>query len=307
MDITLALGGGGVRGISHLGVIQFLEEKGFCIRAIAGTSAGSIFGAFVCAGHKPVEVADFLSKIDQKKLFSRSQNADPSLIGVAGIKKILADLLGNTEFKNLSIPFATTAVDLLSGREVILNKGKVIEAVLASAAIPGVFPPVQKGNLVLIDGGILDPVPVTVSRWLNSKPPVIASVLSQYPPTPLTKNPEFPIPIPGPAVVKEYFSHLKITHALNIFLRAVDIESVSLTELRLKVDHPSIIVRPDVSNIGILDKIDIFELMNIGYQAAERAFTDFDKPFNHLNRFFARLKRTDSTAESIQGYIHPEF
>ena len=89
MDLALALGGGGVRGISHIGVIRCLEEEGFHIRAIAGASAGSIAGALYAAGYTPLEIEDIIARVDQKKIFGRKPSDGPSLMGLAGLTGLL--------------------------------------------------------------------------------------------------------------------------------------------------------------------------------------------------------------------------
>ena len=179
MEISLALGGGGMRGIAHIGVIRCLEEAGYRISAIAGTSAGGIVAAVYAAGYNPGDMISVLLKMDQSRLFGRRVNDGPSLMGVSGISDILHHLLGDRTFNDLRIPVALTATDANTGKEVILHHGKVFHAVLATIAVPGVFPPRHCGSAQLLDGGVVDPVPAAVSRWLAPGDPVIAVPLDQ--------------------------------------------------------------------------------------------------------------------------------
>ncbi len=180
-DISLALGGGGIRGIAHIGVIRKLQENGYKIKAVSGTSAGGLVGAIFAAGYSPDEIEDILLNIDQSRMFSLSLNSSPSLLSLQGIAEMLTTLLGDRYFDTLKIPFACTAVDIDTAQEIIINQGRIIEAVLATAAFPGVFPPVKLGNCNLVDGGVLDPVPVTVARWLAPNLPIVAVCLSPEP------------------------------------------------------------------------------------------------------------------------------
>jgi len=122
MEISLALGGGGSKGFAHLGVLRCLEKEGFKIRAVAGTSAGGIVSTLYAAGYNPDELLDRFKEFDQSRLFGRQPGDGPSLLGVAGINHLLADLLGERTFDDLRIPCAVTAVDLRLEKEVGIEK-----------------------------------------------------------------------------------------------------------------------------------------------------------------------------------------
>ncbi len=292
MEIALALGGGGVKGFSHIGVIRCLEEEGFHIGGIAGASAGSIAGALYAAGYSPCELEDIIARFDQKKMFGRKPADGPSLMGLAGLTGLLEDLLGNKQFDDLHLPFAAVCVDLRVGQEVVVNRGKVVQAILASSAIPGIFPPRQIGNSLLVDGAVLNPVPVNVARWLFPDRPVTAVILSRFP-SAQPHNPfSPPIPLPGPAPVMEYLSRLRLAQAFNIFIRSVEIGSDALAEFRLQVDRPEVIIRPEVSTIGILDSVNIHDLVELGYQACKTALPELKKAVSWSGRIMLRLRQT---------------
>jgi len=292
IDISLALGGGGVKGVAHIGVIRCLEEQGFRIRAVAGTSAGSLVGALYAAGVTPLEIEEIITRVDQNRMFGRLPSDGPSLMGLAGISKALTEVIGKTSFDELKIPFACTAVDAHTAREVIMRQGRVLEAVLASSAVPGVFPAVHYGEWLLIDGGVLDPVPVNLARWLAPELPVVAVVLSPAPDH-WAEVPAIHIPHPGsiPAPIIEQLARLRIAQAFQIFVQSVDITSRMLTELRLEIDQPEVIIRPEVGKYGILEPVDVHELIRVGEAAAQQAYPQIRKTMGWANQMSRRLRR----------------
>ncbi len=271
-DIALALGGGGVKGIAHIGVIRKLEKEGFKIRAIAGTSAGGIVGAVYAAGINLDRITSELTMVNQKKFFSRQPNDPPSLLGLAGLVNFLNTYLEGKNFSDLNIPLALTAVDIRSKQEIILNKGDVTRAVLATVAIPGVFPAVIMDEMELVDGGVLDPVPVAVARWLAPHLPIVAVCLSPVPEE-WREMPELGVPIepPLPRPILEQITHSRFAQSLRIFVNSMDITSRMVTELRLQVEKPDVIIRPEVHHIAPLDRVNPQELLDAGEQSVDEA------------------------------------
>lgn len=268
MDITLALGGGGIRGVAHIGVLRALERHGFTVKAIAGTSAGGLVGALYAAGKTPDELESVITNLDQKKLFTRDKQDGPALLGINGLVVLLTELLGDCSFADLKIPFACTAVDTMTGRQVILHEGGVLQAVAATVAVPGVFPPVKLNGFTLIDGGVLDPVPVRLARWLAPQHAVQAVVLSPAVPRITTKATQA-LPIPGPKPLVDTIARLRLSQALNIYLRSMEISGQATTELRLSTDQPDVIIRPNLVGIGLLDKVDPLKLIVAGERAVD--------------------------------------
>ncbi len=268
MDITLALGGGGIRGVAHIGVLRALERYGFTVKAIAGTSAGGLVGALYASGKTPDELESVITNLDQKKLFTRGKEDGPALLGIAGLVQLLTELLGDCDFKDLKIPFACTAVDTLTGRQVILHEGGVLQAVTATVAVPGVFPPVKLDNFTLIDGGVLDPVPVRLARWLDPHLPVPAVVLNPAAPRVTTRATQA-LPIPGPKPLVDTIAKLRLSQALNIYMRSMEISGQATTELRLCNDKPDVIIRPELTGIGLLDRVDPLKLIVAGERAVD--------------------------------------
>lgn len=286
MDIVLALSGGGSKGNAHLGVLKVLEREGFRIRAIAGTSIGGLIGAVYLCGFSPDDLLTRFKELDSSKFFGHEDDEEPSILGMSGASRILTEMLGDKTFEDLPVPFAVTAVDLNSGQPVVISEGRLVDAVLATIALPGIFPARNWGEHLLIDGGVINPVPVNVARSLASNLPVVAVVLNDLHGPPV--KPPMP-PIPGPAPVIQYLSRLRVAQALNVFLRSMDISGRMLTELRLELDKPDVILWPDVAGIGMLDKVDVVELAQRGEAATEAKLDDLRRVTRWPYRVASRL------------------
>ena len=272
MDITLALGGGGTRGAAHIGVLRILENNGFHIRALSGTSIGSIVAAFYAAGHTPDQIQDIFLSVDQSKLYGWPLSDGAGLLGVRGITEILKKHLGDKTFDDLKLPCAVVAVDLNSNREIILQEGCVVDAILGSIAVPGLFPPKDLDLYRLIDGGTLDPVPVRSARALFPGLPVIAATLMMPLDTPATPPGVASAPVSN--LLVQQITRLNITQAFRVFADAIDIISREMAEMRLRIDAPDGIIRPDVGGINLLDKIDVQEIVSRGERATEAVLPD---------------------------------
>jgi len=290
MEITLALGGGGVRGVAHIGVLRALENHGFKIRAIAGTSAGGLVGAVYAAGFSTEKIEKAVNEMDSNRSFWHLSNEGASLLGISGVAKKLSELLADRTFDELEIPFAATAVSLHSGKEIILTKGKVIDAVLATIAVPGVFPCQEIGGRVLIDGGVLDPVPVQVARWMRSDLPVVAVMLHKTPEDWVPEELPFPISIPGPSSLVEHLAKLRPVQAFKIFSRSIEVSSKHLSELSMKLYKPEVIITPRVGHIGLLQNINSKEMIQAGMKATEEVLNQIESEANWMKKLQRKVK-----------------
>jgi len=286
MDISLALGAGGAKGVSHIGVLRQLENHGYRIRAIAGTSFGGVVGAVYAAGYSVDELEDIFAHVDQRHLYGFRLQDNASLYGLAGIEQWLIETIGDRTFADLKIPFAVVAVDLNSAREVILCEGRVRDAILSTIALPSIFTPFRADGMELVDGGIFDPVPVSIARSLARRLPVVAVVLADPIGEP-ARVPSFHLPIPEPIV--RQLTRLRVTQAFGVFMRSLDVSDRLLTDLRLKIDKPDVVVRPDVTNIGLLDIVDIHEVAKRGEVAFETVLPELKRATAWPNRLGRRL------------------
>lgn len=284
MNITLALGGGGAKGNSHLGVIRRLEKEGYKIQAVAGTSFGGIVAVFYAAGHPINEIEDMFAGLDQASLYGHSPEQAPSLLGLAGAEKWLREVFGEKTFADLKLPCAVTAVDLKCGCEVVLSEGPVVDAILATVAVPGVLPHVHLDDWELVDGGVLNPVPVSVARSLLPKLPVVAVVLTEPLGVP-ARTWTLPLPNVLPRALMDRLARVSYAHAFDIFLRSLDIVDRAIAEYRLEADKPAVIIRPDVHHLDLFSKVDVRAVAQLGEDATEAVLPELKEYFAWHNRF----------------------
>ncbi len=288
MDITLALGGGGAKGNSHIGVLRFLEKEGFHVRAIAGTSFGGIVACFYAAGYSPDDIEEIFAAVDQSHMYDRVEGENPSFLGLGRIHTWLDGHFGDRTFESLKIPCAVAAVDLNTSQEIIIRSGKLSDAVLSTIAVPGIFPAFKMNGLVLLDGGVLNPVPVSIARELAPDLPVVAVSLA----APLGRPPSsMNMPMNGSltsSLVTRLIT-LRIAKSLDIFMRSIDIGNRQITELRLQLDKPDVIIRPDVEDVGLLDRVDVREIAKRGEAAAQECLPELRRATSWTNRVRRRF------------------
>ncbi|MFG1603217.1 patatin-like phospholipase family protein [Actinoplanes sp. NPDC049265] len=185
--IGLALGGGAVRGTAHIGVLEVLEKAGLEPAILTGTSAGALVGALYAAGATAAEISAHAHSLRWARLV-RPARTRKALFDTRHLAAFLDELLDGRDFDQLIRPFAAVACDLTTGARVVMRDGPVSTAVLASAAIPGVFPPVMRDDRMLVDGGLVDMVPARLARDLGADIVVAVDVsgpLPRRPPTTL--------------------------------------------------------------------------------------------------------------------------
>jgi NTE family protein len=278
MNITLALSGGGVKGFAHIGVLRVLEREGYHIKGVSGTSAGGLVGALYASGYTPDELESRLLEMDQGRLFSREPGDGPALLGFRGAAAILSDLLGDRTFDDLRIPLAISAADLTTGLPITITSGRVMDAVLATSAVPGVFPAHRMDGQLLVDGGITSPIPVAEARALYPSAPVIAVVLS--PPLGWQKDANIEITHQIPELMTSLplayrlAGRLRLAQAFNIFVNSMDLMGLVLLEKQLQLEQPAAVIRPALGLIGMVDQVDIPGLIKCGEQAATGALPE---------------------------------
>ena len=160
-DVALALSSGGARGLAHIGAIEELESNGYHITSIAGCSMGALIGGVYAAG-KLNEFREWMKTVDRKKMleltdFSFSIN---HLVKGNRIIEAIMDFVPDIAIEELPIPYCAVATDLKAGREVVIDKGSLFEAIRASISLPSFYEPVQRDGMILIDGGVINPIPL---------------------------------------------------------------------------------------------------------------------------------------------------
>ena len=281
LKVGLALGGGGARGLAHIGVLKVLERENIPIDLITGTSMGAIIGG-VYALKKDIsaieKIAEKYSKISEFNIdfsFSEKERKDKPFFlkkmsdflkrghmlnlelrkkyinDGEGLKKIIKDLVGDKAFTDTKIPFAAVAADLVKGEKVIIRKGKLFDALLASASIPGMFPPVILDKKILVDGGIVDVVPIEAAQSLGASF-VIGVNVSQT----LKKRVEF-------------------DNAVEIFFRS---DSITSSELRkLQLSFADVVITPKVGRFHWSDFSKPEQCVREGEIAAQNTILELKK------------------------------
>lgn len=162
---ALVLGGGGARGVAHIGAIEELESQGFEISAVAGTSMGALVGGVYASGHLD-PFREWMCALDKYKVFGLVDFAlsTEGLVKGDRVMEAMKALVPDVEIERMPVPFAAVAADLLTGDEVVLDSGGLYDAIRASISIPSVFKPIHREGRVLIDGGTVNPLPVNRVR-----------------------------------------------------------------------------------------------------------------------------------------------
>ena len=167
--VGLALGSGSARGWAHIGVIRALADAGIEIKCVAGTSIGSLVGA-AFALNKVDVLEEFARQLDWKQIVSFLDVTFPKsgLIDGKRITDFFRSHVQDVNIEEMSLRYCAVATDLVTGTEAVLNQGDLIEAIRASISIPGIFAPVKKDDGFLVDGGLVNPVPVSVARNMGA-------------------------------------------------------------------------------------------------------------------------------------------
>lgn len=238
--LTLALSGGGLRALAHLGVLQVLERERLPVAAVAGTSMGGLLGALVAARVPLATIEAELTGLLAWRRLLRLIDLRISRWGLtlrgARVHRLLTHILGaGLDFDDLAMPLALIASDLASGREVVLREGSVADAVRATISVPEVFEPVPRGRMRLVDGGLLDNLPVGVARSLADRPVVAVDVLPRF-----RANTAGELPVVAPLHAARAPQRLRDSLHLTMMMIA------EATELRLALAPADLVLRPAV-------------------------------------------------------------
>lgn len=167
--IGVALSGGAARGLAHIGVLEVLENEGIQIAAISGTSMGSVIGALYCYGVKIEDILKFVETNVWKRFVISSTLNIPNLpyLNSRTVERLLNRFFADKTFSDCQKPFCAVAVDIISKKKVIISHGKLTEAIRASVAIPGIFEPLIRDDMILFDGGLIEPLPIDALRQMD--------------------------------------------------------------------------------------------------------------------------------------------
>ena len=262
LKFGLALGSGSARGMAHIGVIQVLEAYHIPIDMIAGTSIGAVVGSVYATGTSVEQMKEAALAMKQRGSFAIFDPTIPrsGLISGNRAEEILNSIaLQDKTFDDLKIPFAAVATDIKTGAKVILNQGSVIKAVRASISIPGIFTPVKYQDYYLVDGGVVNPVPVNVVQRMGADI-IFAVSLAKLKPytTPLiiSKETDNPEEVEKSSILQQKIEQVKSTfESPNIFeviVQSIDIMQAKITGQCLE-GADVVIVPFGIKDINLLD------------------------------------------------------
>ncbi len=291
--VGVALSGGAAKGLAHIGVLKALEEAGIRIDYIAGSSMGALIGAAYASGI-PIDTLEKIAvNTDWKtaaKLFVPGFSTS-GLINGKKAKEFLYTFYGDKKIEDLPIPFAVTATDISTGKLFIINRGSLLEAVRASISIPIVFTPVKYKETFLVDGGVVNPVPIDVVREMGADYVIAVLVILAG----LSSEEKEYIEIINPDREKEKLTTLEnISHQIAEYLNKAEdkakdtkpdekseppkIAQISqnilriaqdvIAQLQIKLYKPDLVIEPDTRNINLYEFYRGKDTIEIGYKAA---------------------------------------
>lgn len=282
--ISLALGGGAARGWAHIGVLRALDEAGIEINMIAGTSIGALVGGCYLAG-KLDELEEFARSLTKRRIFGLLdlQFVGGGLFGGMKLNARLQQHLNGVTFADLPKPFVCVASEIRTGHEIWLSSGSLITAMRASYALPGVFEPVTANKRVLVDGALVNPVPVSVCRAYEQ--PLVVAVNLHY-------------DLYGrAAVIKHSAGELVVERDANppgrpggdgatrearlgvmgVMVEAFNIIQDRISRARLAGDPPDLSIQPKLGHVGLSEFHRADEAIALGYEATKAQLADLER------------------------------
>lgn len=257
--VRLALGGGGARGLAHIGVLEALERAGITIDMIAGTSAGAAIGALYAQGRDISSIKNLTMAMGWKRLAPLVDLALPKSGFIEGrkIKEVLKSTIGDVAFEELSIPLACVATDIMTGEEVIINQGSVLEGVRASISVPVIFTVAKWKGRYLVDGGLVNPVPVSVLKGIGADLIIAVNV------------------VPDISDRVQQAKGFKEPNIISVIMQSIYIGAYSLIEACL--EEANIVIEPRLGHTGFGDFHRAKEFILQGKLAAEKSIPEIKK------------------------------
>ena len=239
--IGLALGGGAAKGVAHIGVLKALEDANIEVDYIAGTSVGAMIAALYAFRVDVETIGSLARRLTMSKVTSFKLNKT-GFFSTESLRELMLEYVGDVAIEDAAIPLSIVATDINSGEEIILTSGSVVDAVCASAAIPGIYIPVEINGRTLVDGGLVQNVPIEALQTAGAGV-TIASHLNSV-------------------------SHYQeISHVLDVMRNAFEIAVSQHTQDQLK--EADLLISMDLSDFSLRDNTERYdELFNIGHQAA---------------------------------------
>ncbi|MCK5693510.1 MAG: patatin-like phospholipase family protein [Bacteroidales bacterium] len=286
--VTLVLSGGGARGIAHIGVIEELERRGYEIASVAGTSMGALVGGVYADGALD-PFRDWMLSLDKRKIFSLVDFTWSRMGVVKGDKFFnkMRDFIPDTPIEDLKIPYAAVAVDLINNKEVVFRKGSLFDAIRASVSIPSVLTPVKTTDGLLIDGGVMNNIPIDHVKRIPGDLLVVVNVNASIPVSP-TKNSrkeadkqkrayqkkveEFQAQLqkilPHGSSEKPSPSHEDRMSYFNLIDKTISLMTDHMAQMSLKYFSPDMLIEVSRDSCGTFDFFKAREMIEMGREAA---------------------------------------
>lgn len=312
--VALVLGSGGARGMAHIGIIEELETRGYKIISVSGCSMGAVIGGFYCAKKldpfyqwmKTLSYMDLLRLVDFSFISNGAIRGDK-------VFSVLSEILGDVQIEDLEIPFTAVATDLSNSKEVWFQRGCLEEAMRASVAIPGLLQPVKRNNSLLVDGGVLNPLPIAPSVSAHADYIIAVDLNADVPipkPTPKPIHTQAAEPIleddenkspwlnafmnktsawlnhdKGPADEDEAVNvqnNVSNLGKLEILYQMFEVMQASLSQYKIAGYPPDLLVKIPKNCGEIYDFHRTEELVDIGRQVAKEALDAFEQGHSSL-------------------------
>jgi len=276
--VALALGGGAARGWAHIGVLRALDEAGIRINMIAGTSIGALVGGCYLAG-KLDELEEFARGLTKRRVFGLMDFhlGGNGLLGGMKLTARMQQHMNGLRFEDLDRPFVCVATEIKTGHEIWLSSGSLITAMRASYALPGVFEPVHCNRRTLVDGALVNPVPVSVCR-AHEQPLVVAVNLHYdlFGRAAVVKHSAIDEPVMAAmgGVPSERESRLGIT---GVMVEAFNIIQDRISRARLAGDPPDLSLQPKLGHVGLTEFHRADELIRLGYEATRAQIGELER------------------------------
>jgi NTE family protein len=301
--IGLALGGGAARGFAHIGIVRTLVAHGIVPDVVVGTSIGAVVGGAYAAGH--LDTLEEWARSLQRRNILGYLDIRLNGSGLIGGDKLAAQLeaaIGQVLIEDLPLKFATVATEVRTGHEIWLTHGRMVDAVRASYALPGIFSPVLVGDRWLVDGALVNPVPVSAARAFGAEIVIAANLSSDvftHSTTIYAHGPSADVPEAVIEPVPPKNSRFMVRSAENNFPKprfggggrpgissvmvdAFNIMQDRITRARLAGDPPDLLISPRVGQIGWFDFHCADDLIAYGARAAERAIDSIQEAIHIL-------------------------
>ncbi len=287
--IGLALGGGAAKGLAHIGVLKALDEANIPIDFVAGSSMGALIGAAYVVGIPIDSIEQIALNIEKKDVIRLIDPAIPTTGFINGkkIEDFLLTHLGNKKIEDTQIPFSATAADILTGKQYIINRGELVKAVRTSISIPAVFDPLKYHEITLVDGGLIDPIPMNAVKEMGAEFIIAVNVLT--PPDISHEAAEISF-INGDSIQSEIngpFSFFQTSDDTNnpniiqIIQKTVMISQAKIAQFQIDLYKPNLLIEPDTRDINSWDFFNAEEAIELGYSATIKALKEYNRKVNN--------------------------